>query len=159
MKVKDCLSRAVITVERGMPLRRIIETFKKHVFHILPVVDSEGRIAGVITLNEITSVFQPEPAHIGEILKTVPLLDTLPETDINMEYLTPAMGVLVVADEIMTSNYFTISENDSISRAYSVMKSNGTKVLMVLDVKGKFRGIIGMFDIVYSMFREKGVVE
>ncbi len=159
MKVKNCLSNNVITVERGTPLRKIIEIFKKHVFHILPVIDSQGYIAGVITLNEITSVFQPESAQIGEILKTIPFLDTLPEPDINMEYLTPEMGILVVADEIMMSKYFTVSQDDTIARAYASMKTNGTKVLMVLDGDGKFSGIIGMFDIIYSMFREKGVVE
>lgn len=159
LKVKDCLSEKIITAKRGTPLKDIIKFFKENRFHNLPVVDDENRLVGKITLDEIVSVFHPHSAEISQLLKTVPFLDTVPEVDIDMDYITPEMGILVVADEIMTRNYFVIGIEDTIAKAYSAMKVNDTKLLMVTDSENKLVGILGMFDIIYAMFKEKGVID
>ncbi len=159
LKVKDCLTKKVVTVKRGTPLKNIIKVFKENRFHTLPVIDDENKLVGKITLDEIVSVFQPHSAEITQLLKTIPFLDTVPEAEIDMDYITPEIGILVVADEIMNKNYFTISPGDSISKAYSVMKVNNTKLLMVTDDGDKLIGILKMFDIIYAMFSEKGVID
>lgn len=159
LKVKNCLTEKIITAKRGTPLKDILKVFKEDKLHILPVVDDGNRLVGKITLDEIVSVFQPHSAEISQLLKTVPFLDTLPETDIDIDYITSEMGILVVADEIMTRNYFTIGSEDSIAGAYSAMRVNDTKLLMVTDTENKLIGVLGMFDIIYAMFKEKGVVD
>ena len=89
----------IITIEN--PIEYV---FKDNKFHTLPVVDDDNRLAGKITLDEIVSVFQPQSAEISQLLKTIPFLDTIPEVEIDIEYITPEMGILVVADEIMTKH-------------------------------------------------------
>lgn len=159
LKVKDCITREVITANRGTPLKDIIKFFKENNFHILPVVNGDNNLVGKISFDEITSVFQPHSTHISQLLETIPFLDTAAsDVEIDIDCITPEMGVLVVADEIMSKQYFTINPQDSIAKAYSVMKINDTKVLMVCD-EDKLTGVIGMFDIIYAMFKEKGVVE
>ncbi len=159
LNVKDCMTQNVITANRGMPLKNIIKMFKENKVHTLPVINEESRIVGKITLNEIVTVFQPQSAEINQLLKTVPFLDTVPEQDIEIDYITPEMGILVVADEIMTKDYSTIRPENSVSKAYSVMKFNDTKILMVTDEDNKLVGILAMFDIIYSLFKEKGVID
>lgn len=159
MKVKDCLRDNCISAGRGTPLKKIIETFKQKRINVLPVTDSQGYVAGIITLDDITSVFQPESANISELLKTVPFLETVPENEINIDYISPEMGILVVADEIKSSEYFTFSGEGTIAGAYSFMKAHNAKFLVVLDEEEKLSGIIGIFDILYSMFRDKGIVD
>lgn len=157
LKVKDCLTRKVITAKRGTPLKDIIKLFEENNFHILPVVDDNNKLVGKIMLDEITSVFQPHSAEINQLLKTIPFIDTIPEQDIDIDYITPEIGILVVADEIMSKEYFTIGQDDSIAKAFSIMKVNNTKLLMVTENE-KLIGVIGMFDIIFALFREKGVI-
>lgn len=157
LKVKDCLTREVITAKRGTPLKDIIKLFEENNFHILPVVDDNNKLVGKIMLDEITSVFQPHSAEINQLLKTIPFIDTIPEQDIDIDYITPEIGILVVADEIMSKEYFTIGQDDSIAKAFSIMKVNNTKLLMVTENE-KLIGVIGMFDIIFALFREKGVI-
>lgn len=159
LKVRDCLKEKIITVKRGTPLKEIIKIFNENKLHILPVVDDENRLVGKITLDEIVSVFQPHSAEIGNLLKTVPFLDAVPEVDIDLDYITPEIGILVVADEIMTKNFSIIGIEDTIAKAYSAMKVNDTKFLMVADDENKLKGVLNMFDIIYAMFKEKGVVD
>ena len=159
LKVKDCIISEIVTVKRGATLKKIIRLFRENRFHNLPVIDDAGILVGKISLNEIISVFQPQSAEINQLLKTIPFLDTVPEVDIDIDYITPEMGILIVADEIMTKNYFTVGPEDSIAKAYSVMKANDTKLLMVIDEDGRLAGVLGMFDIMYTMFSQKGVVD
>lgn len=158
MKVKECMKKQP-AVYRSTPLSEIINLFKKNNLRLLPVLDSENHIRGVITLEEIISVFQPESGNLSELLKTVPFIETLPESEINMDYISPEMGILVVADEIMSGEYFTVSQNDSASKAYSFMKGHKAEVLIAVDDEDKMSGVIGIFDIIYSIFKEKGIVK
>ena len=52
LKVKDCITREVITANRGTPLKDIIKFFKENNFHILPVVngDNDNNLVGKISL-------------------------------------------------------------------------------------------------------------
>jgi CBS domain-containing protein len=159
LKVSDCVIKDIAIAKRGTPLKDIIKVFKERKFHVLPVVDETSGLVGKITLDEVVSVFQPHSAEITQLLKTIPFLDTVPEVDIDIDYITPEMGILVVADEIMTKNYFTIAPDDSIAKAFSAMKVNDTEYLMVVEEGSKLVGIVGMFDIIYEMFKEKGLVD
>lgn len=159
LKVKDCLLGNVITVDRGTPLKEIIKILKEKKIHTLPVINENNILVGKITLSEIVAVFQPHSAEITQLLKTIPFIDTVPEADIDVEFITPEVGILVVADEIMTKDYFTVKPSDSVSKAYSLMKANNTKTLMVTDEEEKLLGVLAMFDIIYMMFVEKGVLD
>ncbi|MFC2061265.1 HPP family protein [Elusimicrobiota bacterium] len=157
LKVKDCLSGEVITARRGTPLKDIIKIFREHRFHTLPVVNNDNKLVGEISLNDITTVFQPQSAEINQLLKTIPFIDTVPETELDIDYISPEMGILVVADEIMSKEYFTVGPEEPMAQAYSFMKVNNIKKLMVIE-NDELIGVIGMFDIIYAVFKEKGVV-
>jgi predicted transcriptional regulator len=156
-KVKECMSKKIVKAKRGTPLSEIIKFFKENRFHTLPVVDEE-KLIGVISLNEITAVFKPHSAEINKLLETVPFIDSVPETELDINCLTPEMGILVVADELLTKRYHTIGPDKSVSEAFIAMQENNTKMLMVTE-DGKLVGIISMFDIIYALFKEKGVIK
>jgi CBS domain-containing protein len=151
------MSADIVKAKRGTPLTEIIKFFKENKFHTLPVVDDEEKLIGKISLNEITSVFKPHSAEINKLLETVPFIDSVPETDLDIDCLTPEMGILVVADELLTKRYYSISPDKTVSEAFAIMQENKTNLLMVLE-DGKLVGILGMFDIIYALFKEKGVI-
>ncbi|MFH1414576.1 MAG: CBS domain-containing protein [Elusimicrobiota bacterium] len=158
LKVKDCLFEKQKKVERGTTLKEIIKIFRNNRSNNLPVVDSEGRIVGRIALEEILSVFQPHSAEINQLLKTVPFLDNVPEEEIDIDFITPEMGILIVADEIMNRQLLTIRPENTIAEAFAVMKANQTEFLIVTDDENRLNGTLEMFDIMYAIFTEKGVI-
>ncbi len=159
LKVSECIDPDPVSVRRGAPLKEIIKVFREHRFHVLPVVEGERRVAGVITLDGITSVFQPRSSEITRLLQTMPFIDEAPSDELEMEYITPEMGILVVADEIMSPDFMSVSPGDSILKAYSVMKKNNTRLLLVTGPDGRLEGVLGLFDIIYTLFKKKGIIK
>lgn len=158
LKVKDALAEEFITVPPGAPLCDIMTCFREHKFHTLPVVAADGCLVGQVTLNDITEVFKPQSREINKLLETVPFIEDVPEAELSIENITSDMGRLVVAAEIMSENYKTIQPAASLSEAYAKMVKEKTHVLTVVEDSGKFVGVLGLFDIVYALFVEKGVV-
>ncbi len=158
LKVKDCMGKDIVTLKKSSSFKEILKLFKKYNYHILPVVDSENRLVGVVTLNEILNIFQPYDSHLAQMLKANPLLDyTTEETSVSLD-VSAEIGLLIVADDIISSILTTINPEASIKEAYSRMKLHKVEKLMVTVEDNKLVGIITLFDIIYSIFKQKGLV-
>ncbi len=158
IEVRQALAEEFITASRGMPLCDIMFCFRKHKFHTLPVVDEDGKLLGQITLSDITEVFKPHPRGINQLLETVPFLNDVPEAELSIDNITPDIGRLIVASEIMSTDYKTISPDARLSEAYEKMTKEKRHVLTVVEEDGTFVGVLGLFDIIYALFQEKGIV-
>ncbi len=160
MRVKDCMTKAVVTVKRSTTLAELIEVFRKFNYHTLPVVEEEGdRLVGVVTFEDIWKVFQPYGADVTRMLKTIPFLgEVREEEDILMADISADMGKLVVVDDLMNIQFATVDENVDIIKARSLMRVHKVNRLPVVK-KGRLVGILSLFDIILAIFREKGLVE
>ncbi len=69
------------------------------------------------------------------------------------------MATLIVVDDIMESHVMTVSEEDTLEKAYNLMKAHSIDRLPVIDRKKKLVGMIGVFDILVALFREKGIIK
>jgi len=155
MKVKDAISKSVITVKRSTTLREILRLFSKfHIFPLVPIVEEDGKLVGIISFGNLIKVFLPPQP---EILKTMPFLHN-EEEDIFDTDLTDEMGDLVIAEDIMERKFITIADDTTIDKAYGIMKLSVKEEFPVVDKDGKLIGMIGMFDIIREVFRQKGVV-
>jgi len=70
----------------------------------------------------------------------------------------PSMGELIIVDDIVDTNFISIKGEDSLEEAYKIMRLNKKERLPVVDAEGKIVGILGIFDIIWRMFKEKEVV-
>ena len=157
-KVEDCMSARVVTAKRSTPLNKIIKLLENHNFRTLPVIENDNRVVGVITLEEILRVFSPHSSDLARILETIPFVEPSREEDLFVADLSSEMGILVVADDIMTQRFVTITPTVDISKAYASMKLHKVNILLVVE-ENKLIGIISKFDIILSSFKEKGVIE
>jgi len=156
MLVKEVMSKEVITVKRSTTLKRLLEIFAKfHIFPLVPVIEEDNRLVGVVSFRNLINVFQ---VHQPDILKTVPFLDE-EEEDIFKIELTEEMGNLVVAEDIMERKYICVQEDISLEEAYKLMKMHLKEEFPVVDRAGKLAGMVGIFDIVRHIFRQKGVIQ
>lgn len=159
MKVKDCMTKEVVTVKRSTSLSQLIRTFQKYNFHTLPVVEKENSLAGIINFEDVLKVLQPYSVELSTLLNTIPFLDMeSKEEDFLEADISSEMGILVVVDDIMNTNYVTVGPETDINKARSVMKLNNTARLPVVE-EGKLLGMISLFDIILAVFKEKGVIE
>jgi len=155
MQVKEVMSREVITVKRSTTLKQLLEIFAKfHIFPLVPVTAEDNRLVGVVSFRNLINVFQ---SRQPEIMKAVPFLDE-EEEDIFKVGFTEEMGNLVVAEDIMESKFVIIQEDASLEEVFKLMKLHLKEELPVVDRSGRLVGVIGIFDIIREIFRQKGII-
>jgi CBS domain-containing protein len=159
MKVKDCMTKQVVTIKRSTNLSQLIKTFQKYNFHTLPVIENDNRLVGIVNFEDILKVFQPHGMELSTLLKTVPFLEMEPrEEDFLGADISSEMGILVVVDDIMNTHFVTINKDVDINQARTQMKLHNVARLPVIE-EGKLIGMISLFDIILAVFRERGVIE
>ncbi len=155
MLVKDVMKKDVITARRETTLKELIGIFYKYTFHTIPIVEDE-KIVGIVELEHLLRVFQPHPPHIHELLKSIPFLQEEERNIFELE-VTPEMAMLCLVDDIMERKFLTIEEKSTLQEARRLMRLHKTQRLMVVDKKNNLLGIISLFDIILSVFKEKGI--
>lgn len=155
MLVKEIMSKEVITVKRSTTLRQLLQEFKDfHLFPLVPVVDEDNKLIGVVSFHNLINVFLP---YKPEILKTVPFLDE-EKFDIFKAEITEEMGDLLVVEDIMETKFVSVQEDTSLEKAYSLMKLHLREEFPVVDRSAKLVGMIGIFDIIREVFRQKAIL-
>lgn len=159
MKVKDCMTKEVITVKRSTTLTQLIKTFQKYNFHTLPVIEGDNRLVGVINFEDILKVFQPYSEDLSKMLQSIPFLEMeAKEEDFIEADISSEMGILVVVDDIMNTHFTTIDPETDINQARTQMKLHKTPRLAVVE-EDKLVGMISLFDIILAVFREREVIQ
>ncbi len=142
MNVEDIMTREVISVRPDMRVGQIARVFREHQLSGLPVVSEDGELVGIITeLDMVKRHARPElPAYLPLLGAYLPL-----RTKEYRESLRRITGV--VASDIMTTPVNTIGPDASIEDAATVMVSNRSNPLPVVDEAGRMVGIISRTDI------------
>ncbi|UCC94365.1 MAG: CBS domain-containing protein [Candidatus Omnitrophota bacterium] len=154
MKVKDVIKKEVMTVKRSTSLRSLMNLFKDfHALPIIPVVDEEGLLIGVVALSNLMDILKPPQV---KMLKKIPFAE-IDETVFDLEP-APAMGELILADDIMETHFLSLDQEVSLAEAYKFMRLHRTDQFPVVDSSNHLLGIVGVFDIVRRMFKEKGII-
>jgi CBS domain-containing protein len=151
------MSKNVVSVSRGTPLSEIIKTFRDKNHHVLPVLEQGGKIVGMLDFEDVLKVFEPIDSETKQMLKTIPFIEAEGEQQLSTADLSPEMGFLVVADDIMSSKVVTVTADDDINDAYNQMKVHEIQRLFVVKDE-KLVGIICLFDIILALFKESGVI-
>ncbi len=142
MNVADIMTREVVSVRTDMRVGQIARVFREHQLSGLPVVDETGQLVGVITeLDMVKRHARPQmPAFLPLLGAYLPL-----GTKEYKESLRRITGV--TAEDIMTTPVNTISPDASIEDAATVMVSNRSNPLPVVDNSGRMVGIVSRTDI------------
>jgi CBS domain-containing protein len=156
MQVKEVMHKKVLSVQRGTTLSQLLDMFKEfHSFPIVPVVDNEDILLGIVHIRSFFEIFQP---HNQDLLMRNPLSMVSREPtnifDIDIE---EGMGFLVLAADIMDKKVVKIKEDEDIKQAYDLMQLHNREAIPVVDAQKKLTGIISVFDILMAVFREKGI--
>jgi acetoin utilization protein AcuB len=120
-RVEDVMTVDPLTVSEDESISALVETFLKHHYHGLPVVNSEGRLVGIARDAEVMAMFVAKEPFV---VKSTTVKD------------------------IMHRPPFTISADATIQRAATKMFVDGTRILVVVGEGNKIEGIVTRIDLV-----------
>ena len=157
MYVKDIMQANVISVQVGTNLSQLIGLFKKfHTFPIIPIVNKEDILVGIVLMRNLFDVFKP---CNQDILMRNPLsMINREPTDIFDIDIEEGMGLLVIAADIMEEKMVKVYQDQPIKEGYDLMQLHALDTIPVIDRNNKMVGLISIFDILMGVFKEKGLI-
>jgi CBS domain-containing protein len=142
MKAKDHMTRDVISVGRAANIAEIASLLKKHGVSGVPVVDSEGRLLGVVTHEELINVFLP---HYLSMFDELAFLDDLGV--IEAQTLAGIEPSLFLAEDVMVPDPVTVRPDTSIMKAAALIVNKKLVLVPVVDDDGKVVGVLDRGDV------------
>jgi len=154
MKVADALNKDIAKIKRSLSLREFLNKFKHfHAQIFIPVVGDNDLLLGVIYPESLLDLLRPQQA---KLFRNIPFME-IDETMFDLAPV-PSMGELIIAEDIMNTDFVTVEENIPLQDAYKTMRLHKKECLPVINKEGKIVGILGIFDIIWRMFKEKEIV-
>jgi CBS domain-containing protein len=124
-KVADVLAGPPVVILRGDTMRQILTLFSEYSYLIYPVVDGEGRFAGIISFDDIKNIMTNE--EVWE---------------------------WIVADDILRPDPHTLKADEPLAEALDLMNQIRREQLPVIDSEGRPAGILDSRETRTSVERE-----
>ena len=143
-KAKDIMTREVAWVHPDTPLAQVAEIMAQRDIAGVPVVDTGGRVVGVISEKDFLG-------HMGakDINNFMGLV-----AQCLREKGCKAVGIRgKTAADLMTSPAVTVGENTPIMELANILKEKGINRLPVIDSQGRLKGIVSRADILSSIYQ------
>ncbi len=157
LPVSQVMNRDVTTVRPSTTLTELIKMMQKTNQHMLPVVDEENSLLGIVNYRGILNIFRPFSRSVSEIVERMPFVEKVDDEDLDLD-LSPEMGTLIVVDDVINTNYISIKETKTIQEARRLMKLHNIETLPVVSGK-KLVGVISILDILVYVFKEHYILE
>ncbi|HOL22230.1 MAG TPA: CBS domain-containing protein [bacterium] len=128
-KVRDFMVGNLPVVTEKTSIKEIIEIFASSHHNILPVVNSAGKIIGLVSLEELLDDLLFSREEVSVLEKVSFLADFLTDAVEKVEYISP----LVLAKDVMQTNVFAVKEDESMLKAAILMKKKNVHRLIVVN--------------------------
>lgn len=157
LPISEVMNRDAITVQPSTTLVELIKLMKKLNQHMFPVVDEENILLGTVNYRGICSIFRPFSRSISEIVKRMPFVENIDDEDLNLE-LSPEMGMLILVDDIINTNFVSVKEDATVKDARRFMRLHNVELLPVVSDK-KLVGMLSLLDIFVYIFKEYDIIK
>lgn len=145
MKVRDVMTSTVVTVAPGTPFPEVVDTLLRYGVSGVPVVDEDGRLAGIVTEADLVS----KQAYGGRRRRALELLADLVA---GRDTRGAVKGKGRTAAEIMTAKVEAAQPGDDVRAAARRLLEHHVKRLPVVD-DGRLVGIVSRTDLLRVLHR------
>lgn len=142
MKVKDLMSKSVITVSPESSLKEVGDILKEKRVSGLPVINVAKEIVGIITLTDMLNILS-RLYKWKEIEKS--------EAGLKLSDLFESEKRESKVKDFMTKNVYILNKEDDIEKVMELMFSKSVHTLPVAE-DGKLIGVVGRRDLIYACF-------
>jgi CBS domain-containing protein len=152
VKVYELMTKEVVAVAPGTPLKEVARLLVEHRISGLPVVDRTRIVRGVVSEVDVLSVDVPQgqPKRRGRLLE----LALGPQ---RAETLGTALAVHTAGDA-MTSPAVVTQRHEPVVKAARTMRDRRIKRLPVVDDDGRLVGILTLADLVHAFARSDAAI-
>jgi CBS domain-containing protein len=157
LSVASVMSHDVPTVKPSTTLKQLIRIMRKTNHHMLPVVDDENNLLGIVNYRGILNIFRPFSKSISELVERMPFVEKVADEDLNLT-LSPEMGTLILVHDIINTNYISVKETDTLREARRLMRLHNVEMLPVVSDK-KLVGLLSLLDILVYIFKEHDIIK
>jgi len=141
-RVRDVMTREVVTVDEETPFKEITQLLADCHISALPVLDSDGRVVGVVSEADLL---------LKEELPEGPVGGRLFQGRRHRMERAKAAGATAV--ELMTSPPITVGPDASLPEAARLLHRHRIKRLPVVDPAGPLLGIVSRADLLKVFLR------
>ncbi|MEV6010776.1 CBS domain-containing protein [Streptomyces sp. NPDC051976] len=139
--VSDVMTQAVVSVDRDTPFKEIVRILQQHRISAVPVVASNGTVAGVVSEADLLPKEEfrdSDPSRLAQLRR----LDDLVKAG------------SVDAAQLMTTPAVTVEASDTLSRAARIMARTKVKRLPVIGPDDRLCGIVSRGDLLKVFLRD-----
>ena len=141
-RVRDVMTPEVVTVGEQASFKEIAATMDEHRVSALPVLDAEGRVAGIVSEADLLLKEEfPEGPAGGRLFQG------------RRQRVERAKAAGATAAELMTAPAVTIGPDATVTEAARVLHRHGIKRLPVVDPAGPLLGIVSHADLLKVFLR------
>jgi acetoin utilization protein AcuB len=157
LPVSEVMEKDVLTVKTSTTLIDLVKLMRKTNQHMFPVVDNVGKLIGIVNYRGICSIFRPFSRSVSEIVKRMPFVENIPDEDLNLE-LSPEMGMLILVDDIVNTNFVSVKHTAQIKEARRIMRLHNVEMLPVVE-DNKLVGMLSLLDLFVYIFKEYDIIK
>ncbi len=151
MKVKDIMTKKVISLREGDHIESVIKRFARHRITGAPVIDKNKKVIGIVTESDIIraiDVYTPKIRIDTDSMFGV-VIAVLDKKHDEFSSIKKELRKATVKD-FMENTVVTISPEESITSAIRLMNKYEIKRLPVVK-KNKLVGIISRVDVIMAL--------
>jgi CBS domain-containing protein len=146
IRVKDIMTRDVITVTKETDIKELAEILAEHRINGAPVVDDDGKVIGLVSESDL--VMLQKNLHIPTVVAifdAVVYLESLKHFEKELNKMTST-----TVKDLYNKDFVAVKPDDLISEVATIMDEKKQGTIPVVE-EGKLVGIIGKVDIVRSL--------
>lgn len=140
MDISSCMKRNVVSIPGASTIRETAEVLMKKHVGLLPVVDRDNKLIGVVGMRDLLSLELPD------FVKFVADVDFVHDFGA-AETTRPGVETLDESIKTLMKPPFTVQEDCGLLRAYALMLQHNLHDMPVLSKGGKLVGIASRVDI------------
>lgn len=152
MNITDCMKRNVISIPDTSTIREAAAIIVEEHIGLLPIVDSENKLVGVVGLRDLLNLELPDFVRFIEDLDFVHDFGAVETT-------RPPAQTLGTSIKTLMREAITVEEDCGLLRAYALMLQQNLHDMPVLSKDGKLIGIASRVDIGTSILSTWSQVE
>ena len=137
MLVRDVMSRPAVTVRADASLKEATTLLDVRSLTTLPVVDSEGRVLGIVSEADLITGMVPRDTRLHMVPRATET-HTLPPGSVG---------------EVMNLHPMTVNEDTDLAEAADLMTTTGVKSLPVLNHRRHVVGVVSRRDVIHLLAR------
>lgn len=149
MKIKDYMKRDFRAVSPDAPLREIARFFYESGESLLPVTEENGRLVGVIFIDDFILIFLPDYIDLIRNIDFLHDFGALERTSFTVE------EHLFVAEDMMKEEFVVLEEDESILKAAAMLHKHDQQRIPVLR-GDRMVGMISQNDVCRAIYDLEG---